>query len=173
MQFKVPCKNFPHDGTQLDNFFPAASFFLHFRMHHWRPLCGNLFQMYRQTVILKHASPTKRNLNHSLAEGTFLFLSLINPQPTAVVSCFAFVSQTLTGKLNFPGWSFLAYELLIINKKRKCRLKLASFWHFQMSCAQKIIEIYLNSLSRYIFTQAKIGNGLPDIWRLVNTDSKF
>ncbi len=31
---------------------------------------------------------------------------------------------------------------------------------------QKIIEFYLKSLS--IFTQAKIGNGLPDIWRLVN-----
>ncbi len=38
---------------------------------------------------------------------------------------------------------------------------------------KKIIQFYLNSLSRYIFTQAKIGNGLADIWRLENTDSKF
>ncbi len=78
-----------------------------------RLLCGNLFKIYMQKVTLSRVSITECDLIDLLFEVNFVFLLILNkPQAMTVVSGFAFVSQSMTGK-NFQTdlWSaIIAYS---------------------------------------------------------------
>ncbi len=145
-------------------------------MHHWRPLCGNLFKMCRQKEQSSLVSITERNFEFLLFKGAFLFLLIINKSPANCSSVgFCFCQPNVDGKIKFSRVIIFSIWTTYNKWKREMLAQTGISVAIILShvLCKKIIQFYLNSLSRYIFTQAKIGNGLPDIWRFENTGSKF